>query len=533
MMRNLIEKELRQHAKALSLLFLLLLSGLAFIARNRFLNALSGTPFAALRNVLWTFLPLACLVLSHTLVVTEYRHKTQLFLEGLPLPRWRMLALKYGLGMALLLAAVGAAFTVTWKRTTGVDVVTTRFLLLLALRSTCFTWFLWSLAFAHGFMGRYRLLFGVVTICFIAAPIVIGNVELAQYGPFALTGDSFAYERHLLPLTELSVTAGYALFWTCVGFFLGLARDATIASALSSRMSPREKIVITFAVFAAVVSLATYADHSEAATPIHVPGGIDITRGAVTITTTAAEEPSESELSALNRIATRIAEELASVADFLRTDQMPPIFLVHRRDLSPGHIENAELKPTQGLMLRANVTAEGLSEDTLLRWIVREALVAKSLGRLKLEHGAWVLDAFTSWWPHRHHALRQDPKRLESAVRAMPPDFSVRDLNRWLSFRQTKGDEIASTLAATGLQVLVEQKGEEACRRFLHSVLAVSITKDARPWLRDVCYPVPKRFHQSTGQPLEAFVSEWRHALSEAEAALPPRFQETFPQMRP
>jgi len=527
MIRGLIEKELRQHGLALLFVLLLVWAGVVVILQNRFLHTAFGTPFAALRFLLLTFVPLACLVLGQALIDSEYQHKTQLFLEGLPLPRWRMIAIKYGLGLSLMLAAVAVVLAFAWRRSLVADAVTPRFLLLLALRSVCYVWFMWSLCFAHGFMGRYRFLFGVIAFVIIKSSIIIQYLNFGVIGPFELIGDRFAYERYLVPVTQLAVTAAYALFWTVTGLMLGLARDATISTALAQRMSSREKMLLTFGVVAGVLVLGGYAERSKTPSPVLLPGAVETTRGGVQVAASAAvDQPTEEENAALDRVARRVADELSVVAVFLRCEKMPPVFIIHRRDLKPGTLEDGGIKKEQGVMVRANLTAKEFKMDTLLRWIVYEALARKSLGRLNLERNAWVLDGFTNWWLTHRVSLGEDSDELRAAIKAMPQDFSAHDLDRWLTLRQNAGKEEGRELAATGLRVLASRHGDEACRDFLVSVLGAEVKKDPRAWLCDVFNPVANRFRKTTGTSLEAFVAEWRDVLRKSSARLP---EETKP----
>jgi hypothetical protein len=522
MIRGLIEKELRQHGFALLFVLLLSVAGAAMIMQNRFIALSFGTPFAAARYFLLTFFPLACLVLSQALIVQEYRQKTQLFLEGLPLPRWKMIAIKYGFGLMLSSIALAVALAAACLHRHALDALTPRFVALVALRSAVYGWFLWSLIFAHGFMGRYRMGFAILGFCVIRLSLVIHHLDLATIGPFELIGERFAYERYVVPAVPLAVTALYALFWTAVGFMLGSARDATIAAALSKRMSSREKMALTFALFAIMLILGRRAQEAERPPAIHLPGAAEVVRGAAHVAAAAAvEAASRAEDALLKEAAERAAAELSRIADYLRIETLPPVFIVHRRDLAGGEMENAQIKQEQGLMVRVNVTAKEYNLDALLRWIIRETLATRSLGRLEREQSAWVLDGFAGWWLTRADGVGQATSETREALDALPEEFSALDVERWLSLRDDAGTESASALAAAGLRVLGAAHGDEARRRFLSSVLAVEVHKDARAWLFDVCHPIPGRLQAAAGVSLAAFAVEWRDALHHAEATRP------------
>ena len=519
MIRGLLEKELRQHGIALLFVLLLLVAGVGVILQNKFLHTSFGTTFAGVRFLLLTFMPLACLVLGQALVVSEYRHKTQLFLEGLPLPRWRMIALKYGMGLLLLLVAVVVVLITAWSQSLAADVVTPRFLWLLGLRSLCYVWFLWSLFFAHGFMGRYRVVFGILALFVIRVDINIPPIDFGLIGPFELIGDRFAYERFEVPGIQLIVTAFYAVFWTSFGLILGLARDATIGAALAQRMNAREKIILTIVLFAGILMMAEYKDQRKAPAPVLLPGAVEVIRGNVQVTVASAvNQPTEEENAVLEAIARRVSDELCAVSVFLRCEKMPPVFIVHRRDLKPGILKEGDILQEQGLMVRANLTAKEFDRDALLRWVVRGTLARRSFGRLSLERNAWVFRGFTNWWFGRFSSMDQNPKELQDALLAMPPDFSVRDLDRWLTLYKKNGDAKACALASTGLHVLASKYGEEATRNFLASVLGVEVKKGSMAWFRDVFNPVSSRFRKATGVTLDRFVAEWRDALLENKA---------------
>ena len=518
MIRGLVEKELRQHALKLLFLLLLVVGGFEILCLKKY-QAMIETPFVALSYILVVIVPLACLVLGYALIVSEYRNKTQLFLEGLPLPRWGMIAIKYGLGLSVMLMTLAVVFAIAWHRSLVTQAPTPRFLILIALRSACYVWLMWSLCFAHGFMGRYRLLFGIIA-SFHMGIITINDLRSSWMDPFVLVNHSFAYERYLVPGTQLAVAGACALFLTAAGFMLGLARDATISAALAQKMSSREKSVLIFSFFAAVFVWGSVQD--KITPPVLIPGAVEATRGRVQVAASAAVDvPTEEENAALASVAQSVADELAAVADFLRCEHMPHVFIIHRRDLKPGSLEDVAIKKEQGVMVRVNLTAKEFKMDDLLRRIISNELGARSFGRLKLERNAWVLDGFSSWWLSRRVLLGQDQGELGRAIKAMPENFSARHLDRWLSLHKTVGDNNAGALASTGLRVLTSQHGDEACQSFLISVLGVEIKKDARAWVRDVFHPVSSRFRTATGMGLEAFIGEWRDALCECRGTLP------------
>ncbi len=505
-MRGLLTKELRQHGFALAFLFLILVGGLLIITSNGLLRRVGGSGFEAVRLLHLTYMPLACLVLGQLLIALEFRQKTQLFLEGLPLPRWRMLAVKFALGLGTLLAAAGAALLVAWSSARGTEAMTPRFATLLALKSAGWVWFLYALCFAHAFLGRYRVFFGVAIFFGLVGLNGLG-VRVAEFGPFVLIDGRFAYERETLPVAAFAVTVALGLGLTVLGFALGLVRDATVAALLAEKMSSREKVFLTFLSITAVMVGTFLSEHYKTSTPVQMPGAIEAQRGFVRVVASAAvDAPSREETAALTRIAARAAEELSALAEYLGCTSFPPVFLVHRRDLAGGELHNGELKFPQGILVRANYTDPAFREDALHTWLIREALVSHTSGLAYRERNAWATDGLAEWWPRRARGL--DPAWLAPARAAMPADFSARHLAAWMSLREKAGADSARMLAAVGVFVLGERPGADTRQRFFAAKFGPARPEDARGWLGDALHPARPR-----GIDEDAFLAAWRAAL--------------------
>ena len=520
-MRGLLAKELRQHRVLLLFFFLLLAGGFVLIGGNSMIHRAGGSGFFAVRFLFLTFLPLACLVLNHALIATEFRHKTQLFLEGLPLPRWRMLLVKYALGLGLMFAAVVTVLLIAWWSGRGTEAMTPRFAMLLVLKSVGWVAFAYALFFAHAFLGRYRIAFAVLILLALTTLNQAG-VEISNFGPFQLIDERFAFERQVLPTSALWSTAGLVLILTPLGFGLGLVRDATVATLLAEKMSSREKVFMTFLALAGIMMAGYLQDHFTNATPVRLPGASEGFDGVAQVYATAAvDAPKTEETAQLAKAAQETANGLAALAAYLRCNSLPPVFIVHRRDLAANEFQNGNLKAVQGLMVRVNLTAPEFESKRLQAWITREILITRTHGIAKRERNAWVLDGFAVWWSNRE-GIAQPSEHWRSvtsmAVKALPPDFSGKQLHRWYSTRKDVGEDNARALAAVGLATLERLHGEEACRQFLSSSFSREFSADARGWLRDVLNPVESRLRHAANIPVDAFVKEWRESISSKPA---------------
>ena len=141
MIRAILSKEFHQHKFILVILpFLMTLSWRLYMGRGQ-LTELGGSQFYNLTWFLLLLFPLFALVVANALISDEYRQRTQVFLEGLPVPRWVFLLVKYfvGLWISTLTAMVllGTLFWLEWSR----ESLTTRFASLLCLRTFLWAWF--------------------------------------------------------------------------------------------------------------------------------------------------------------------------------------------------------------------------------------------------------------------------------------------------------------------------------------------------------------------------------------------------------
>lgn len=517
MIRALMEKELRQHAVTFAFLFALLLVGLAAINGNRFLNEFAGTGLEGMRLLLLTLVPLGSIMMGHVLIATEFGRKTQLFLEGLPLPRWRLLSIKYLLGLFVLAAGSAAALAIAFQSESESGALTSRYVLIVSAKTAVWLLFAYSLFFTHALLGRYRLPVAIATFFLL---VYLGQKDLAvnEFPAFQLIDERFSYEAHHLPVRQLWQTFGISAALVAVAFWIGLARDATLAGVLARRMSPQEKLAFAFVTIAGIASLGYAIERQEHNEAVRMPGAVEWERGAIRVAGSAAvTAPTSAELAAVQRIVPLVGTELERVAEYLGCQTMPSIFIVHRRDFKADRIEKGELKPKQGLMLRVNLTSDSFREDQFVEHLLWHVFNHKSSGRATAEANAWVLAGFPRWWVRTHTGLHK--KEAQASVKAdqKPPEkieLTEQSVKRWFTIDRKLGTGRALAVAAVGLAILEKEHGSDACRKFLRAMLANDVPKDARGWLRDVLDPVPRRFERITGASWAAFISQWNNAGS-------------------
>jgi hypothetical protein len=519
MIRALVEKEIRQHGSMIFLFLILINAGMLILQSNQALALSGGSGFAIVAWMLLVILPLGCLVLGNALIAVEFRQKTQIFLDGLPLPRWKMVAVKYvfGLGVTLLssLLLLGTAILGAWRS----EALNTTFIVLLILKTVGWSWFCWSAIFALSFLGRYRMVIGLAVVLGLIWMQQAGGILVNRIGPFELISDRFAYERSEVPIQELWITAGLIAALTCVGFALALVRDATLATMLSEKMSSRERLVVISLVIAGLMILGSVAERVEKTDPLDLPDSIDLVVGPATVSTAAAvSQPTNEERTALQAHADEAAATLQSVADYLKIDKLPPLFLLHRRDLAIGEFQSGDLDSRQGYLLRLNMIKTVPSSPVLRSQVIDKVLDVHQHYRLDSDSRGWIVKGFSYWWPRRDSKEQGDAPALEKWKSYREIELTADDLVHWKRFRKSRGEGFEEGMfAAVGIETL-SRKDPNACREFLSGTLGYSAPHDVRASVHDWWYSTPSMMKKVLNMDLRELAQQWRATMQSSES---------------
>lgn len=518
MIRTLILKELHQHFLA----FLLIAAGAAFglfILVGITLMTESGSLFEVLRLFLVSLAPIIAMVLGNRLVVCEYQARTQLFLEALPLARMHMVLVKYGFGLCFLSTLVAAVLVLVIPLSIRSEQLTYRFLMIVAARSVLYVWCMYSFFFALGLMGRYRIAIYLVLGIGLIQLVNFTSFELSRFGPFALMNSQFSFERVAFPLRPLAITAGLAAGFSLLALVLSLIHEGSVATMLAEKMSHREKVFVACIVIGILFAAMLHGERTQKK-PFDLPGAWAEQSGEVTVKVShgASSESSGRELARF------VAAELSAVQDYLQTAELPPTFIVQRRDLDPDRYELGVLDGAEGLLVRANFQSPRFDKQHFLAWLIRESLVLKTNARVSSEPTRWVLDGFGDFWAHRQIVAQPlaagQPRLALRAAYASSLGFSASDLGQWLSYRERVGPEIATAVAWSGLVTLAHATGDEPCRQFVRSVIGPNSPADARATLYAWRNPWPLVLERETDLAPDPFVQLWLGELGECAKTL-------------
>lgn len=526
----LLSKEIRQHGAIFLVLFLLDIAASFLVSEAISVSGASGSVLTGAGFTLITLITITAATACHRLVVLEYQKKTNLFLEALPLPRWRMLTTKLLFGWFLLLSAAAAVLLLGWALA-GSEIRTSRFLTILLYRSLLWASFIYAFFFVTSFLGRYRIplyLFLGIALLWLASG---SSLRLGEFPPFALVhSNHFAFEREVLPARDVLWTSGLVAALFAGAMVLGLAREGSVAAMLGERMSYREHLFFGGAFFV-LISLPGLVEHHHPE-PFRLPGALeDELHGIrISISPDHLSGPVDRELA----LAESLTATLAHERDWLGipVSNWPAVFLVERTGLKaePDQLpyEAGKLENDEGCLLYADYRGEGFPDAAFALFVARQCLRVYSRDRIEREEKRWVFDGLglvRELQASTPEARAEWVNRAVEAVHEHP--LAASDLTAWDRYEQSAGQEPARAVSWHLLQTLLDQSGEDRFRRFVVAALGPPVpARDVRAVVRDRLHPTRQVFARTTGMTLAEFLTAWRSRLP---AAPPP----TQPQSTP
>jgi hypothetical protein len=477
---RLLRKEASESVRMLVLLALAGLSivGLELVADARRQELISR--FEILRHYLLGFVPLAALLLSQAAFSRELRSRTILFLEALPVARGAVWAAKTLWVSGSLMALVGLAYAGVLLAGRAVEVVDARFAALVALRAAGFTVAVLGFSILSAVLGRYRIPLYLTLIVLFAIHDDAGG-DGWKLGPLPLVDASFAVDRVGVPGVALASAFAVGGFCAALALAIALFRDGSVAVLLGERMSHREKLLVASCLLGVVFAAYTIAEKKAKQAYRLSEQGVVEQRGRHGL----VQVHPGPDRSRAGDLAARLGAELDALAEQLRIQSLPPVFVVHRGDLDGGQFEAASLAEREGVLVRASFASELFDEDAFLAFVVARVVDAHTSERSRLEPQMWLRDGYSEQWVERSSERRgRDPGRRRDllalrALYAMEQGWSASDAPRWHTVRERAGDELAGALAWSMLRALCERRGEEACRALASEVLGRRLDKDA------------------------------------------------------
>jgi hypothetical protein len=467
-------KELREHRWVVLVSWALFLLG---IAADAFRGRDVGSPFHAFHEIGPATVTVLALICANRLVVREYGSRTQLFLEALPLTRSRVLFTKWAVGVLWLAVPLLLGLSGLWLAGRSHAEIAPKLVAAMAARAMGFAVCWYSLTFLVGLLGRYRfivwtaLLFGLYLLD-----------EHAQLGPKALAPLRLVQPEMLLettpfPFAELGWTALATAVLLATAALVALRGEGVWVTALSHRMSYREKVGFAVALLIPLFVLQVL-DHRQKKPAFNLADAVRSTDRELVVGVARPPELDEAQARALGDT---LAKDLGSMAQWLRLESLPAVFVLPDASIDGDLFLRAELPAADGVVLKGALGSARFDELGFRAFAVHELLVWYTRGRANREDRRWLLDGFAMWWVARTND--QASALLDTRARAAGP-VSGAQLARWLESRERLGDCLADAVAFEVMRELARASPVEA-QALVRETLGVRPPDDLRGWLHE------------------------------------------------
>ena len=459
-LRVLLRKELRQHALLLLGIFVVVLpiAGLGLLGQALAPSTL--TVFEAHVTFLRFLIPVFAMVVGNRLIVTEYQHRSQLFLAGLPLRRWEMVAVKWALGqLALLLVTLlvfGVILLFAWFR----EPLSQRFVMLMLVRSLAWVVAVWGFMFGMGFTGRYRLAIYLALGMLMIVAADFSDFEPSRFGLFSVVDGTFALERETLDLSAVATAMLFGLGWSLFGCALALAGEGNLAEGLAQRMSTREKSAVG-ALFVISIFIVSALDDKKQPNAFAFPSSAAVTRSE-SLPIEVAHSSAEHEVHARALLAS-LEADLQALPARLGWKVLPAVRVSWSGALDGRTFESVNLRDGDGVLLRAAFDAPDFDRVGFRAAVIRALLVAHTRGRADFEPYAFFLDGYARHVAEQQHgadAAHSSLMRALYATRDAPPTALA--ARRWHETRERLGPAMAQAVARSAVHALAAAGGEDA-----------------------------------------------------------------------
>ena len=513
----LITKEIAQHAAAWLGLAAFMAMTWGLLALSVLMAPATVTYLEAHATFLRGFLTLEALALGNRLVVAEWHARTQLFLEALPLGRYDVLVTKLVLGAVVLLGMANASLFATLIMASTREPIELGFVLLLFTRTSAYVLWLWSFLFVMGLLGKLRFPAYLAIGLFVGLLASQTDLEIARFGPFALVDQHLPLERAVWPWEALAWSAGLTLAHVGIALALVTVREGSIAEALSSPMSQRDKAAFGIFSLAALFAVGYWSDTGERP-PFSWPEGALVLRSErapieVFYARDAAREDATHALSLLEG-------SLAPLGEALGWDALPTVRVALRESLDGETLEPVAIRDEDGVLVRANFrrTSEW-DEVAFVADLVHGTIDEHTDDRATFEPAHWALDGFSRWWAARARPDARARWRSIAAIAARRETIDGALFRRWASTEERLGDPVASAIAFEAIRALDEGERGEVPVRLARALFSERAPEDSRvvitTWLR----PPESILREHGGVDLDALAARVRERLASEPAS--------------
>ena len=504
MIASLLRKEIRQHWPLLTITAMGILGLFGVMYLGSELDEGVSHPFELLQRMAMIGAVILSMVVCNRLVVLEYQSKTQLFLEALPLTRAWMVAMKYVFGAAYVVAICGMIFAITSLLAVTFEELTLRHMGIVAMRTFSFVLMVYTFFFMMGLLGRYRVaIYILLFFCFAFYTQYTSRSASGVPILDLIMSSKFAYERVIIPWSQLAITWGVIGGFLTVLFSMALVREGSVASMLAEKMSYQEKVFISCLILGISFFIGIFVERLESE-PFELVGGIEASEGPASVTVDGiVGEPTA------GPIAERVVTAVSDFAEFFGYETLPAAFVAFRSDLDADKYEQGQSTDADSIVVRVNMSDEKWDENEFIAFLVRDLQLAQSKRLNYCEPKLWLSDGARFYWAAQAANPLVDVEQLRLRAAYAADCFDATCPDRWLQLNDKVGDDIVSAIAFVGLEYLAEEYGKEDCHAFLRDVLSNRVPDDFRGVVHDSLNSMPGLMKKHFNTSYDSFREEW------------------------
>lgn len=518
----LLRKEFRQHGVWFAILLVITWGLFLLVTLASLANGMGGGTFFGIGQGLIFLLIIPVYILGHLLVAMEFRNRTRLFLEALPLSRFRLVGVKAFLALAIgtLMALGGVVVGIAISG--GAEALSLKFAGILISSAVVWASFLVSVCFFISFLGRYKVAVILVLFFGLAWLADASPVPLTAFPPFGLI-QRFGFERDVWPVEQLWQTGAFTVAFFAAAFVIGLAKEGSVAALLGEAMTYREKMLLGAGLAVAFFMISPWLEQKSE--PFRIPGAVEETHEGVQVFVSPEEldRPVDEEIALASLLARRLAEKRDWLG--IPPEDFPVVYIVEHSGLEDEMIDWETLPDDRAVLMYAGYREEGFSNDKLFAYTMSVSLSAYTNERASRENRWWIVCGIEGLWEMETADEAAFAAREKVAFDTIEEHgFSVERLMGRALYSDEAGWREADAVAWMAFRYLVETVGMEKVQTLARETVTDKVMrKDSRPVWRELLRSVPTVFKKTTGLSLEEFVAGARafieaHPGAEAES---------------
>jgi hypothetical protein len=190
----------------------------------------------------------------------------------------------------------------------------------------------------------------------------------------------------------------------------------------------------------------------------------------------------------------------------------PPLRVTHRGSGA------AQVLGGESVLLEANLAQS--TPAVLASWTAAQVFNQLSAGRALFEPNRWFCNGFARYWVAEKDAAASDQHWLDALLvrRRLPLDEQL--LSQWERLAELAGDEVATSIGVTLVEVLEQRIGREPLLQLARALLVRPTIRNGFDWLVAERADFPVALERATGESWAAFIAEYQLQLDAAAVRL-------------